>query len=58
MILIPKKEFQDVSKYIYDKKHNFMYVDTTLPEDRMIHKNFNQLIVSSPNISKDYQLVK
>jgi len=58
MILIPKKEFEDVSKYIYDKKHNFMYIDTTLPEDRMIHKNFNQLLISSPNIAKDYQSVK
>ena len=51
MILIPKKEYQDVCKYIYDKKHNFMFIDTSLPEDKMIHKNFNQLIISSPNIS-------
>ena len=32
-----------------------MYIDTTLPENRMIHKNFNQLIIESPNI-KDYSL--
>ena len=42
IIQIPKKEFYDVCKYIYDKKHNFMYIDTSLPEDKMIHKNFNQ----------------
>ena len=31
-----------------------MYLDTTLPDNRMIHKNFNQLVISSPNIM-DYQ---
>ena len=54
VILIPKKEFYDALRYIYDKKHNFMYLDTTLPDNRMIHKNFNQLVISSPNIM-DYQ---
>ena len=39
MILIPKKEFIDVLRYIYDKKHNFMYIDTQLPEDKQIHKH-------------------
>lgn len=55
MILIPKKEFLDVLRYIYDKKHNFMYIDTQLPEHKQIHKNFNQLIISSPNIM-DFEL--
>ena len=55
MILIPKKEFIDVLRYIYDKKHNFMYIDTHLPEHKQIHKNFNQLIISSPNIM-DFEL--
>ena len=54
IILIPKQEFIDTMKYIYDKKHNFMYIDTQLPEDKMIHKNFNQLLISSPNISTDF----
>ena len=57
MILIPKKEFLDVLRYIYDKKHNFMYIDTQLPEDKQIHKNFNQLIIRSPNIT-DFELVE
>ena len=57
MIQIPKKEFYDVLKYIYDKKHNFMFIDTELPEDKTIHKNFNQLVISSPNIAKDYSVV-
>lgn len=52
VILIPEKEFYDVMKYIYDKKHNFMYIDTTRNQDEMIHKNFNKLIIDSPNIMK------
>ncbi len=50
MINLPKKEFSDVLRYIYQKKHDFMFVDTQLPDDKQIHKNFNQLIISSPNI--------
>ena len=53
VILIPKKEFHDVLRYIYDKKHNFMYIDNSLPDNKSIHKNFNQLIINSPNIT-DY----
>ena len=52
VILIPEKEYFDVMKYIYDKKHNFMYVDTTRNQDEMIHKNFNRLVIDSPNIMK------
>jgi len=55
IILIPKKEFYDTLKYIYNKKHNFMFIDTSLPENKMIHKNFNQLIISSPNIATDWE---
>jgi len=54
IILIPKQEYIDALRFIYDKKHNFMYIDTTLPENKMMHKNFNQLIITSPNISEDY----
>jgi len=56
MIQIPKKEFSDVLRYIFDKKHNFMYVDTTQPDHRMLHKNFNQLIISSPNIQEEFTM--
>ena len=55
MITIPKKEFMDVLRYIYVKKHDFMFIDTQLPEDKQIHKNFTQLLISSPNIT-DYSL--
>jgi len=52
IILIPEKEYNDVLKYTYDKKHNFMYIDTTKGQDEMLHKNFNRLVVDSPNIMK------
>ena len=56
MILIPKKEFYDVCKYIYKKKHDFMYIDTTREPSRMLHKNFNPLSISSPNIpAEDFE---
>jgi len=55
VILIPKKEFFDVLKYVYDKPHNFLYIDTTKPDNRMLHKNFNQLIITSPNITDDFE---
>lgn len=29
-----------------------MYLDTTRNQDDMIHKNFNKLIIDSPNIMK------
>lgn len=53
VVLIPKKEYFDVMRYIYDKPYQFMYVDTTLPDDKMMFKNFNQLEIQSPNILGD-----
>ena len=52
VILIPQKEYNDVLKYVYDKKHNFLFIDTTKKEDEMLFKNFNKLIIDSPNIIK------
>jgi len=57
IILIPKQEFMDVLRYIYDKKHRFMYIDTQLPDNKMIHKDFTQLIIHSPNITEDYSFM-
>lgn len=52
IILIPQKEFMDVFKYVFDKKFNFMFIDTTKGMDDMIYKNFNKLTIDSPNINK------
>ncbi|MCQ6458673.1 hypothetical protein, partial [Vibrio parahaemolyticus] len=55
LITLPKKEFMDVLRYIYKKKHDFMYIDTQQEDTKQLHKGFNQLIISSPNIT-DFSL--
>ena len=52
IILLPQKEYLDVFRYVFNKKFNFMYIDTTKGIDDMIYKNFNQLTIDSPNIDK------
>ena len=52
MILLPKKEYVDTLRYVFNKKHDFMYIDTTQDPDKMIHKNINRLTIMSPNISE------
>ena len=52
IILLPQKEYMDVFRYVFNKKFNFMYIDTTKGIDDMIYKNFNQLTIDSPNIDK------
>tara|TARA_R100000963_G_C4626155_1_gene92361 strand:+ start:147 stop:911 length:765 start_codon:yes stop_codon:yes gene_type:complete len=53
VILIPKKEYTDTLRFIFNKKHDFLYIDTTQEPDKMIHKNFNQLAIKSPNITEN-----
>jgi hypothetical protein len=50
MITLPKKEFMDALRYIYKNKHDFMYLNLQEEDTKQIHKGFNQLIISSPNI--------
>ena len=52
MINLPKREFMDVLRYIYKKKHDFMYLDLQQEDTKQIHKNFTQLIIKSPNIQE------
>lgn len=55
IITLPKKEWLDVLRYVYKKKHDFLYVDLQEEESKQLHKNFNQLIIRSPNIA-DFSL--
>ena len=48
--LMPDKEFYEVLGYTFDKKHNFLYVDTTQNSDNMFYKNFNRLGIKSDNM--------
>tara|TARA_R110000737_G_scaffold259553_2_gene268075 strand:- start:1056 stop:1841 length:786 start_codon:yes stop_codon:yes gene_type:complete len=50
VILIPKKEYYETLRYVFDKPFQFLFVDTTLPDNKMMFKNFNQLTIASPNI--------
>ena len=43
MILIPKKDYYDLLKYTFKKKHDFLYIDVNKSFDKMFHRNFNQL---------------
>ena len=52
MITLPKKEFMDVLRYIYKKKHDFMFLDLQEQDTKQVHKNFTPLIISSPNIAE------
>ena len=54
MILLPKKEYVDTLRFVFNKKHDFLFVDTTQDPDKMLHKNFNQLHITSPNISENF----
>ena len=54
VILLPKKEYIDTLRFVFNKKHDFLYIDTTQDPDKMLHKNFSQLQITSPNISEDF----
>lgn len=49
LIIIPQKEFYDILKYCFDKKNNFLYIDTNKGYNDMFHKNFNKLQFKSHN---------
>ena len=51
--MLPKKEFIDTLRYVFKKKHDFLYIDTTAEPDKMLHKNFVRLEIRSPNITDD-----
>ena len=49
LIIIPQKDFYQILKYCFDKKHNFVYIDVDKSYDKMFHKNFNALSFNSTN---------
>ena len=55
LILIPKKEFFEIMKYVFKKKKDFMYIDTNKDWNTMLHRNFNQLdfSIEDPTESKE-----
>ena len=51
LIIIPQKDFYSILKYCFDKKNNFLYIDTNKSYDKMFHKNFNKLEFNATNES-------
>jgi len=49
LIIVPIKDFYEILKYCFDKKHHFVYIDVDKPYDKMFHKCFNQLQFTSTN---------
>ena len=47
LIIIPLKDFYEILKYCFDKKHNFIYIDVNKSYNKMFHKCFNQLEFNS-----------
>ena len=43
LIIIPQKDFYQILKYCFDKKNNFLFIDTNKGYNNMFHKNFNRL---------------
>ena len=40
---LTKMEWYQLCKYVWDKKFQFLFLDTTRPFKKMYHKKFNQL---------------
>jgi hypothetical protein len=40
---LTKAEWYQLLKYVWDKKFNFLFLDSTKPFNRMYHKNFDNL---------------
>tara|TARA_R100000951_G_C2624831_1_gene175662 strand:- start:156 stop:920 length:765 start_codon:yes stop_codon:yes gene_type:complete len=49
LILIPQKDFYEILKFCFDKKHHFLYIDVNKSFNKMFHKNFNELSFSTEN---------
>tara|TARA_R110002051_G_scaffold169520_2_gene240140 strand:+ start:8002 stop:8751 length:750 start_codon:yes stop_codon:yes gene_type:complete len=49
LIIVPIKDFYEILKYCFDKKHNFVYINVDKSYDKMFHKCFNNLTFTSTN---------
>ena len=46
---LDKKEGEEVLDFIYDKPHNFLFINLFIPKNKRLFKNFNQLILEDFN---------
>ena len=47
VILLPRATFDEMNKYVFTDKHNFILIDTNESYDKMYHKNLNKRLVFS-----------
>ena len=50
LILLDKKDFEVLLRYVYGDKFNFLYINTDEDFEKQYHKNFNQLRLKNINI--------
>jgi len=51
LILIPKNDFYEIMKHTFQKKKDFLYIDTNNDYNTMFHRNFNQLVFDVPELT-------
>ena len=58
---LTREEFMKVLRFVFDERHNFLYINLELPSDESLFKNFNQLRITTAGTSHKsaaLQLVK
>ena len=50
LVLIPKQDYYELLKYVFKKKHDFLYIDINKSFDKMFHRNFNQLEIGDSQL--------
>ena len=43
---LSREEFMKVLRFVFDERHNFLYINLELPGDKSLFKNFNQLRIT------------
>ena len=43
---LSREEFAKVLKFVFDARHNFLFINLELPGDKSLFKNFNQLRIN------------
>ena len=46
---LDKKEGEELMDYVYDRPHNFLFINLFIPKNKRLFKNFNQLILEDYN---------
>ena len=49
---LTREEFMKVLKFVFDERHNFLYINLELPGDKSLFKNFNQLRITDETSRK------